>query len=165
MTDLEWMQTVKGLPCAVVGLGISNLPLIDFLLSSGAYVTARDRKTREELGETADRLEAAGVRLILGERYLDDLTEKVIFRSPGLRPDLPAFMAAVQTSKTPVQQDAAHMARNAQKGKKITSKNKSSKSSKKKVVKSSSSKKKASTSSKKKPTPAKKTSSKSKKKR
>ena len=76
-----------------------------------------------------------------------------------------AFMAAVQTSKTPVQQDAAHMARNAQKGKKITSKNKSSKSSKKKVVKSSSSKKKASTSSKKKPTPAKKTSSKSKKKR
>ena len=96
MTGLEWMQTVKRLPCAVVGLGISNLPLIDFLLSSGAHVTARDRKTRAELGAVADRLEAAGVRLILGERYLDDLTEKVIFRSPGLRPDLPAFTAAVQ---------------------------------------------------------------------
>ena len=96
MTDLEWMQMVKGLPCAVVGLGISNLPLIDFLLSSGAHVTARDRKARAELGAVADRLEAAGVRLILGEQYLDDLTEKVIFRSPGLRPDLPAFTAAVQ---------------------------------------------------------------------
>lgn len=50
-----------------------------------------------------------------------------------------AFFAAVKTSKTPVQQDAKHMARNAQKSKKASSR-KSSKSkakskSKKKVVK------------------------------
>jgi len=36
-------------PFAVVGLGISNLPLIDFLLAHGATVVARDRKSREEL--------------------------------------------------------------------------------------------------------------------
>ncbi len=75
-----------------------------------------------------------------------------------------AFMAAVKTSKTPVQQDAAHMARNAQKGKKSASKKKTSKS-KKKVVKSSSKKKptKKATSAKKRSTSAKKSSTKKKK--
>lgn len=83
-------------PFAVVGLGISNLPLIDFLLSHGATVCARDRKSREELGETADRLEEKGVTLRLGEAYLEALDEPVIFRSPGLRPDLPEFREAIR---------------------------------------------------------------------
>ena len=83
-------------PFAVVGLGISNLPLIDFLLSHGATVCARDRKPREELGETAGCLEEKGVALRLGEEYLEDLDEPVIFRSPGLRPDLPEFRNAVK---------------------------------------------------------------------
>lgn len=47
-------------PFAVVGLGVSNLPLIDFLLRHGAKVVARDCKTRTELGDTADRLEETG---------------------------------------------------------------------------------------------------------
>lgn len=83
-------------PFAVVGLGISNLPLIHFLLSHGAQVVARDRKTRAEFGATADRLEAAGVTLRLGDDYLAELEECVIFRSPGLRPDLPEFRDAVK---------------------------------------------------------------------
>lgn len=81
-------------PFAVVGLGISNLPLIDFLLSHGATVTARDRKSREELGEVADRLTEKGVTLRLGDAYLDDLEEPVIFRSPGLHPDTPELRTA-----------------------------------------------------------------------
>ena len=32
-----------------------------------------------------------GVALITGEHYLDRIDEKIIFRSPGLRPDLPAW--------------------------------------------------------------------------
>ena len=81
--------------CAVVGLGISNLPLIDFLLSHGARVTGRDKKTREQLGDVASALEARGVRLVLGEGYLDGVDEDVIFRTPGLRPDHPALLSAV----------------------------------------------------------------------
>lgn len=91
----DWFRNLRGTRCAVVGLGISNLPLIDFLLDRGACVTACDRKTRVAFGETADRLEAKGVRLCLGDTYLDSLDAQVIFRSPGLRPDLPAFAAAV----------------------------------------------------------------------
>ncbi len=91
----EFLQLLSERACTVVGLGVSNLPLIDFLLSHGARVTGRDQKTREELGETAAVLEERGVRLILGENYLSDMDGDVIFRTPGLRPDAPALTAAV----------------------------------------------------------------------
>ena len=95
MEATAWGHKLREAQCAVVGLGISNLPLIDHLLSCGARVTAYDKKKRTELGGVADELEKKGVRLVLGEGYLDGLDGDVIFRSPGLRPDLPAFCAAV----------------------------------------------------------------------
>ena len=95
MKNISLLSPLKGISCAVLGLGISNLPLIDTLLNEGAVVTARDLKDRGRLGETADTLEARGVRLVLGEDYLENLTEQVIFRSPGIRPDLPQIAAAV----------------------------------------------------------------------
>jgi UDP-N-acetylmuramoylalanine--D-glutamate ligase len=62
----------------------------------GAIVCARDRKTREELGEVIDELEKQGATFKLGEDYLDGLDEEIIFRSPGMRPDIPEFAAAVE---------------------------------------------------------------------
>lgn len=96
MNAEQWLQKLQGTTVAVVGLGISNLPLIDFLLLHHIKVCARDKKSRSALGDTADRLEARGVSLILGDGYLDNLHEAVVFRSPGLRPDLPEFRRAVQ---------------------------------------------------------------------
>ena len=93
--SISLLAPLKGISCAVLGLGVSNLPLIDTLLREGAVVTARDLKDREKLGETAARLEAQGVRLVLGQGYLDELTEQVIFRSPGIRPDAPQIQEAV----------------------------------------------------------------------
>ncbi len=81
---------------AVCGIGISNLPLIDFLLGLGADITARDKKNREQLGGDAEALEKRGVRLVLGEGYLAGLDEDVIFRTPGLRPDKPELAEAVK---------------------------------------------------------------------
>ena len=96
MNLLDWMQYIRGKRCAVVGIGVSNRPLIDFLLMRGAIVCARDQKTREQLGETAEELEKLGARLCLGDTYLDDLDEEIIFRAPGIRPDIPEFTAAVE---------------------------------------------------------------------
>ena len=96
MNLLDWMQYIRGKRCAVVGLGVSNRPLIGFLLMRGAIVCARDRKTREELGEVIDELEKQGATFKLGEDYLDGLDEEIIFRSPGMRPDIPEFAAAVE---------------------------------------------------------------------
>lgn len=81
--------------CTVIGLGVSNLPLIEFLLSHGLTLTARDRKERAQFGEIADALEAKGVRLILGEDYLENVTEELVFRTPGLRPDHPSLLRAI----------------------------------------------------------------------
>ncbi len=80
--------------CTVIGLGVSNLPLIEFLVSHGASVTARDKKTLDALPpETAAKLQELGVPLLLGEDYLSSITEDTVFRSPGLRPDLPELQA------------------------------------------------------------------------
>lgn len=70
----------------VIGIGVSNTPLIKFLKQHGAEVTARDIKPRENFGALADELERDGVKLRLGEDYLEGLDEEFIFRSPGIRP-------------------------------------------------------------------------------
>ena len=96
MTREAWMKKLQGAAVSVVGLGISNRPLVDFLLQKGALVTARDVKSRENLGALADAWEARGVKLICGENYLEHLDQEIIFRAPGIRPDIPAFLEAVK---------------------------------------------------------------------
>ena len=91
----EVLKKAKGAGIvSVVGLGVSNLPLIDFLLACGIDVVARDKAPEEKLSAEARALTERGVTLITGDGYLDNLTEKVIFRSPGIRPDIPEFLAA-----------------------------------------------------------------------
>ena len=79
---------------AVVGVGVSNLPLIDMLLSLGARVVAYDEKSESELCETRCRLAEKGVDLISGEGAFDKIKENIIFRSPGVRPDKGALATA-----------------------------------------------------------------------
>ena len=92
----EYLDSLRDKTVAVIGIGVSNQPLIQLLLSRGIRVTACDKKNREALGIVAEQLEANGCSLRLGEGYLDGLTEDVIFRTPGMRPDLPQFTAAVK---------------------------------------------------------------------
>ena len=92
----EYFDSLKGKSVAVIGIGVSNRPLIELLLSRGIAVTACDRKDRSALGELADRLEAQGCNLQLGEGYLEDLDQDMIFRTPGMRPDLPQLQKAVR---------------------------------------------------------------------
>ncbi len=95
MSFASYMASLSGKRVAVIGIGISNRPLIEALLDHGVAVTACDKKEREKIGELADHLEARGCRLQLGEAYLSHLDEDVIFRTPGMRPDLPELKAAV----------------------------------------------------------------------
>ena len=92
----EYLDSLRDKTVAVIGIGVSNQPLIQLLLSRGIRGTACDKKNREALGIVAEQLEANGCSLRLGEGYLDGLTEDVIFRTPGMRPDLPQFTAAVK---------------------------------------------------------------------
>lgn len=92
----DFYNYINGKKVAVVGIGVSNTPLIEFLVSHGAEVTARDVKTEDKLGEIADKLKKNNVKMILGEGYLSDLSEDVIFKAPGIRCDLEPFRKAVE---------------------------------------------------------------------
>lgn len=91
----KYLHSLKEKSVAVIGIGVSNRPLIELLLDHGITVTACDKKSREALGTVAEQLESRGCRLRLGEGYLDHLTEDIIFRTPGMRPDLPQLSEAV----------------------------------------------------------------------
>lgn len=90
----EYISSIAGKSVAVIGIGVSNTPLINMLLDAGVTVTARDKKERAYFGALADEIEGKGARLRFGEDYLGELTEDIIFRSPGIRPDIPEFLAA-----------------------------------------------------------------------
>ena len=82
--------------CTVLGLGISNLPLIDYLFECGAIISARDKKPADEMKETADKLNGMAVELITGEDYLSNIEADYIFRSPGIRPDHPEIVRGIE---------------------------------------------------------------------
>lgn len=95
MSFEEYLSSLKNKTVAVIGIGVSNEPLIRLLLERGIAVTACDKKERAALGALGDELEAAGCHLQLGEGYLQGLKQDVIFRTPGMRPDLPELLGAV----------------------------------------------------------------------
>lgn len=90
----KFFKQIKGKKIAMCGIGVSNTPLILDFLSKGAKVYACDRRSRELIGDLADRLEAAGARLCLGDGYLDNLEVDIIFRTPGMNFNLPELEAA-----------------------------------------------------------------------
>ena len=94
MDCIKFFEQIKGKRIAMCGIGVSHTQLILEFLSKGAKVYACDRRSREMLGETADKLEAAGAELRLGDDYLNNLEVDIIFRTPGMNFNLPELEAA-----------------------------------------------------------------------
>lgn len=86
MTLSEYVESIKNKSIAVLGIGISNEPLIRLLLTAGCNVTACDKRSLPELGMKALELINAGTKLKLGEDYLENLDQDILFRTPGLMP-------------------------------------------------------------------------------
>ena len=78
---------------AVLGLGVSNRPLVRLLLEAGCHVTGCDRTPREALDQEVLDLERQGCNLRVGEGYLDGLEADLVFRTPGMHPNNPALAA------------------------------------------------------------------------
>ena len=91
----EFKVFIKGKKVGVLGIGVSNIPLINFLLELGAEVTAFDKKDETQLGDIGKDFINKGVKLSLGEDYLSRLKGfDVIFKTPGMRIDLPELVYA-----------------------------------------------------------------------
>ncbi|MCI6720595.1 MAG: UDP-N-acetylmuramoyl-L-alanine--D-glutamate ligase [Clostridiales bacterium] len=92
MTALDqYLESISNQRVAVIGAGVSNVPLIRILRDAGIAVTVHDKKDAAALGAQYESLAALGVSFSLGEGYLNDLTENIVFRTPGLHPDHPAL--------------------------------------------------------------------------
>ena len=87
----EYFDSLRGKRIVVLGLGVSNRPLVRLLLEHGCTVTGCDRTPREKLDQDVLELESLGCTLSVGDGYLDNLSADLVFRTPGMHPDIPAL--------------------------------------------------------------------------
>jgi len=83
---------------AIIGLGVSNLPLIDYLYNLNAKITVFDKRNISEIDDSImEKLINRKVEMSLGGGYLENLIGfDVIFRSPSCRPDIPEIQAEIK---------------------------------------------------------------------
>ena len=81
-------RNVRGKRVAIIGLGVSNIPLIDYLYNLQAKVTVFDQRDKEKLEEDIVRkIENYGFELVTGKNALHFLRGyNIIFRSPSCLP-------------------------------------------------------------------------------
>lgn len=91
----QFQDEIKGKKVALLGMGVSNRAAVDFLLSAGAVLSARDQNPNPN-EDITEFLTTRGVKMIYGKEYLNDITEDIIFKSPGIRFDIPELAEAAK---------------------------------------------------------------------
>ena len=94
MDYTAYLASLSGKRIGVIGFGVSNVPLVEALLSAGCDVTVCDQRNLASLGENGKRAKANGAKFCLGADYLEHLDFDVIFRTPGVLPTVPQLEAA-----------------------------------------------------------------------
>ena len=89
----RYFNSLQGKKIAVLGLGVSNRPLVRLLLEFGCDVTGCDKTPREKLDDEVLLLEKLGCRLHVGDGYLEGVEAELLFRTPGMHPNNPAIEA------------------------------------------------------------------------
>ena len=88
-----YFNGIKNKKIAVLGLGVSNRPLVRLLLEFGCSVIGCDKTPREKLDAEVLELEKLGCELRLGEDYLKGVEADLVFRTPGMHPENPDLVA------------------------------------------------------------------------
>ena len=91
---VEFNNYLRGRKVAVIGLGVSNIPLIDYLHDLKSNVTVFDGKEIDDIDKkTVDKLVDYGMSFSFGKGYLDKLVGfDIIFRSPSCLPTIPELL-------------------------------------------------------------------------
>ncbi|MCI8760319.1 MAG: UDP-N-acetylmuramoyl-L-alanine--D-glutamate ligase [Clostridia bacterium] len=84
----EFNQYIKFRKVAIIGLGVSNLPLLDYLYEKKAKVTVFDERKEKSISkDVMEKIENYGFSSYLGEESLKHLEGfDIIFRSPSCLP-------------------------------------------------------------------------------
>ena len=89
----EFNNYLDGKKVAVIGLGVSNIPLIEYLHEVGAETTVFDSKELDQIEtELMNKIICYDMEYCLGPNYLEKLVGfDVIFRSPSCLPSNPSL--------------------------------------------------------------------------
>ena len=93
----EYFNGLRDKRIAVLGLGVSNRPLVRLLLSYGCTVLGCDRTPREKLDAEILELEKLGCQLRVGDNYLENIAADLVFRTPGMHPGNPALVQLAES--------------------------------------------------------------------
>ena len=90
----KFEEHIKNKKIAVIGVGVSNIPLIDYLFEKEAKVTIFDDRQEEKISkDILDKIKKYKFDYYFGKRNLDNLHGfEVIFRSPSCLPTKPELV-------------------------------------------------------------------------
>ena len=94
----EFNKNIQGKKVAIIGLGISNKPLIEYLYDLKTNLMVFDNRPEEKIDEDIlDIVKKHKIPYSIGENYLSKLEGfDYIFRSPSCRPDIPEILKEVE---------------------------------------------------------------------
>ena len=94
----EFNNWLKNKKVAIIGLGVSNSPLIDYMYKMNANITVFNNKTEDKIDKSIlQKIEQYKIEKHFGENYLSNLKDfDIIFKSPSVRPDLPEIQEEVK---------------------------------------------------------------------
>ena len=95
---IEFNNYLRGRKVAVIGLGVSNIPLIDYLHDLKSNVTFFDGREIDEIDKNIiDKIVNYGMSFSFGRGYLEKLVGfDIIFRSPSCLPTVPELEKEAQ---------------------------------------------------------------------
>ena len=86
----EFENYIKGKKVAIIGIGVSNIPLLDYFQNLGAKVTVFDKRDIENIDKTIiEKISNYCMGMSFGNDYLSKLKNfDIIFRSPSCMPTI-----------------------------------------------------------------------------
>lgn len=84
-----------GKKIAIIGIGVSNTPIIEYLHGLGAKITVFDQREEQEINtDIYEMIKSFNIQASFGKNYLSKLVGfDVIFRSPSCVPTIPEIQA------------------------------------------------------------------------
>ena len=88
---IEFENYIKNRKVAIIGLGVSNLPLLDYFYNKNSIVTIFDGREIEKIPkDIADKIKRYKMEIHTGKDYLSNLNGfDLILRSPSCLPTIP----------------------------------------------------------------------------